>query len=554
MSKSNLLTTEVAPGKPVAASSSASQRPSGRQSSPDGIRSTFPQDFLASIVVFLVALPLCMGIAIASGAPPAAGLITGIIGGLVTGALSGCPLQVSGPAAGLAVIVYDIVQKHGFEMLGPIIVVAGILQLIAGVVRFGQIFRAIAPAVVYGMLAGIGILIFGAQFHVMVDDAPRSNGILNLISIPEAVYKGIFPVDGSTHHMAAALGLVTIAVMVGWAGFAPRKLKWIPGALIAVTLATVIAQALAMPVRYVNLPDSLFSALQLPATSNFLRMIEPQFIVAALTLAFVASAETLLSATAVDQMHDGPRANYDREMLSQGVGNTLSGLAGGLPMTGVIVRSATNVAAGAKTRHSAIMHGVWLLLFVAALPFVLRMVPTASLAAVLVYTGYKLVNPDNVRRLLRFGGAPVIIYAATVIMIVATDLLIGIITGLVLSVVKVLWALSRLHIDVQHDTAHSRYDVHVTGAATFLRMPRLVDALTLIPEGSAVHLHLRGLMYIDHACFDAIADWERKRAEKGAPVVVEWQEARDRYFSSNDFPGIAKPRHPEPHVQAGSAH
>jgi MFS superfamily sulfate permease-like transporter len=353
--------------------------------------------------------------------------------------------------------------------------------------------------------------------------------------------------------MAAMLGLLTIGVMVGWAGFAPRKLKWIPGALLAVTLATVIAQVLAMPVRFVNLPDSLFSAVQLPAAANFMRMMEPEFIIASLTLAFVASAETLLSATAVDQMHDGPRANYDRELLSQGVGNTLSGLAGGLPMTGVIVRSATNVAAGAKTRYSAIMHGVWLLLFVAALPFVLRMVPTASLAAVLVYTGYKLVNPDNVRRLLRFGGAPVIIYAATVIMIVATDLLLGIITGLVLSVVKVLWALSRLHIDVQ-ESARGSYDVHVTGAATFLRMPRLVDALNAIPEGREIHVHLRGLMYIDHACFDAIGDWQRKRTDKGVPVVVEWQDARDRYFRSNDFPGIAKPRHPEPHTQAGSAH
>src|SRR4051812_33844821 len=139
------------------------------------------QDLLASVVVFLVALPLCMGIAIASGAPPGAGLITGIIGGLVAGGLAGCPLQVSGPAAGLAVIVYEVIQKHGFAALGPILVIAGVLQLAAGTLKVGQLFRAIAPAVVYGMLAGIGILIFGAQFHVMVDDKPRSNGLINLI-------------------------------------------------------------------------------------------------------------------------------------------------------------------------------------------------------------------------------------------------------------------------------------------------------------------------------------------------------------------------------------
>jgi MFS superfamily sulfate permease-like transporter len=515
---------------------------------------TFPQDLLASVVVFLVALPLCMGIAIASGAPPAAGLITGIIGGLIAGTLSGCPLQVSGPAAGLAVIVYELIQKHGFEMLGPIIVLAGAIQIVAGVAKFGQVFRAIAPAVVYGMLAGIGILIFAGQFHVMVDDAPRENGLLNLISIPEAIYKGVWPVDGSTHHLAAFLGLLTIVVMAGWGALAPRRLKCVPGALLAVTLATAIAQVLSLPVRYVNLPDSLIAAVTLPGVDNFIKLAEPQFLIAALTVAFVASAETLLSATAVDQMHDGQRTNYNRELLSQGIGNALSGILGGLPMTGVIVRSATNVAAGAKTRHSAMLHGLWLLLFVAALPMVLRMVPTASLAAVLVYTGYKLVNVANIKRLLRFGGAPIIIYCATVVMIVATDLLMGIATGLALSLIKVLWALSRIEIDVRPDALRRRIDVHVSGAATFLRMPRLVDRLGSLPEDREVHVHLRNLLYIDHACFDAIAEWERKRSDKGHPVRVEWQDAKDRYFRTNDFGRLARPREPEPHLGAGPAH
>jgi MFS superfamily sulfate permease-like transporter len=354
--------------------------------------------------------------------------------------------------------------------------------------------------------------------------------------------------------VAAFLGLTTIVVMLVWSAAAPRKLKWIPGALIAVALATAISQAFSMPVKYVNLPDSVLTAINLPAAQHFFQLMEPQFVIAALTLAFVASAETLLSATAVDQMHDGPRTNYNRELLSQGVGNTLSGLAGGLPMTGVIVRSATNVAAGGKTRRSTMFHGLWLLLFVAALPFVLRMVPTASLAVVLVYTGYKLINPANIKRLLRFGGAPIIIYSATVFMIVATDLLMGIATGLVMSLLKVLWALSRMEIDIRRDSAHSRIDVHVTGAATFLRMPRLVDALSSLPEYSAVHVHLGGLRYIDHACFDAIADWERKRAGKGGAVVVAWQDAKDRYVSANHFGNLAKARVPEPHAGAGAAH
>ncbi len=490
---------------------------------------TFSQDLLASFVVFLVALPLCMGIAIASGAPPASGLIAGIIGGIIVGSFSGCPLQVSGPAAGLAVIVYELIQKHGFEMLGPIIVAAGIMQIVAGVFKVGQFFRAIAPAVVYGMLAGIGVLIFGAQFHVMMDDAPRENGIRNLLAIPEAIYKGILPVDGSVHHVAALVGIVTIAALLLWTKFAPLKIKWIPGALVGVLAGTGLAKALGTPISYVNIPENLFSGIQLPTLEMFGRMGEWQLLLAAATLAFVASAETLLSATAVDQMHDGPRTNYDRELLSQGVGNALCGLVGGLPMTGVIVRSATNVAAGAKTRKSAILHGVWLLVLVAAAPGILRMVPTASLAAVLVYTGYKLVNPANVRRLVSYGGMPVAIYAITVVTIVSTDLLTGIIAGLAVSLASMIYSLSHMSVRVNHNRARSRFDVHLHGAATFIRMPKLMDALDQLPPDADVHVHIRGLGYIDHACMEAISIWEKQRAERPGKTVVGWDELMAKY-------------------------
>ena len=202
--------------------------------------------------------------------------------------------------------------------------------------------------------------------------------------------------------------------------------------LVGVAAVTVVAQVLDLPIAYVDIPDNLLGSLQLPAASTWARLWDVRLVVEAAALAFVASAETLLSATAVDQMHGGKRTNYDRELLSQGAGNILAGLLGGLPMTGVIVRSATNVAAGAKTRTSAILHGVWLLLLVAAAPAVLRLVPTASLAAVLVYTGYKLVNVQNIRRLLQYGGMPVAIYAVTLTVIIVEDLLTGIIVGLLL--------------------------------------------------------------------------------------------------------------------------
>ncbi|MBM3739911.1 MAG: SulP family inorganic anion transporter [Acidobacteria bacterium] len=488
---------------------------------------TIAEDALASLVVFLVALPLCMGIAIASGAPPATGLITGIIGGIVVGLISGCPLQVSGPAAGLAVIVYELIQRHGLEKLGLILLAAGLIQIAAGVLKLGQVFRAVAPAVVYGMLAGIGVLIFAAQFHVMVDDAPRKSGILNLLAIPEAAYKGILPMDGSVHHLAAFIGIVTISVLLAWTKFAPKKLKWVPGALVGTITATTVAQVWKMPISYVDLPANLLSGIRTPSLDTLAGLADWSLLLAAVTVAFVASAETLMSATAVDQMHEGPRTDYDRELLAQGVGNTLCGLAGSLPMTGVIVRSATNVAAGAKTRYSAVLHGVWLLALVALAPGVLRLVPTASLAAVLVYTGYKLMNPANVRRLLSYGGIPVVIYAVTVIMIVATDLLTGLLCGLALSLASVVYDL--VHLSVKVGTAPGRIDVHLQGAATFIRMPRLVDVLEKLPNDVEAHVHIQNLSYVDHACLDAISTWEKQRNARGTKTVVEWDELMAKY-------------------------
>jgi MFS superfamily sulfate permease-like transporter len=294
-----------------------------------------------------------------------------------------------------------------------------------------------------------------------------------------------------------------------------------------------LAKALGTPVSYVNIPGDLLSGIQVPTLDMFSRMGDWHLLLAAITLAFVASAETLLSATAVDQMHDGPRTNYDRELRSQGLGNTLCGLVGGLPMTGVIVRSATNVAAGAKTRMSAILHGVWLLVLVAAAPSILRMVPTASLAAILVYTGYKLVNPANFRRLLSYGGMPVAIYVITVVMIVATDLLTGIIAGLAVSLAGVIYALSHMSVRVKHDRVRCRVDVHLHGAATFIRMPKLMDALEQLPPDADVHVHIQQLNYIDHACIEVISCWERQRTERPGKTVVEWDELMAKYRTRN---------------------
>jgi MFS superfamily sulfate permease-like transporter len=280
-------------------------------------RGHWRHEFLASIVVFLVALPLCMGIAIASGAPPAAGLMTGIIGGLIVGVFAGAPLQVSGPAAGLSVIVYDLVQTHGYGALGWIVLAAGLIQLIAGVAGLGQWFRAVSPAVIHAMLAGIGVLIFVSQFHVMVDDAPRGSGLENLIAIPEAIAKGVAPADGSPHFQAAMIGLFTLTLIVLWKPLVPQVLKAVPAPLVAVVAATLLASLAGLGVKRVDVPQNLLEAVSWPTLAG-LGSLGWTAVASGFALAFVASAETLLCATAVDKLHDGPRAQFDRELSAQG--------------------------------------------------------------------------------------------------------------------------------------------------------------------------------------------------------------------------------------------
>jgi MFS superfamily sulfate permease-like transporter len=609
-----------------------------------GSTSTLKRDFLASIVVFLVALPLCMGIAIACGVPVAAGLITGIIGGIVVGAIAGCPLQVSGPAAGLIVLVYEVVQHYGLEGLGVVVLLAGAVQVAAGAMRLGQWFRAVSPAVIKGMLAGIGVLILASQFHVMVDDRPQGSGIKNLITIPQAVWKSLSPGDFhnreirqlradtlrtvgelhreqshlqaetaelqaagaadlvaltqkqsevvaqsagveeklrnlelqtgngersrrireaataaharsatalaalergnleaameaqtqatesldvllarlKNHSFAALLGLLTIAAIVLWQVAAPKRIRFVPAPLIAVLLATAVAAALMLPVLYVEIPANLWEDVHFPTWSAVTAMPWPELLKNVLVIAVVASAETLLCATAVDQMQSGPRTRYDRELCAQGVGNILCGMVGALPMTGVIVRSSANVQAGAQTRLSAMLHGVWLLVFVAGLAFLLRLIPTAALAAILVYTGYKLINVKSIKELRKYGWGEVFIYGATVVTIVVADLLTGVLVGIALAAVKLLYGFSHLNIKLESQLTAKTSTLRLEGAATFLRLPKLASYLERVPPGAELHVDFEHLEYIDHACLDLLMNWARQHETTGGKLVIDW--------------------------------
>jgi MFS superfamily sulfate permease-like transporter len=494
-------------------------------------KSVLAHDAPASLIVFLVALPLCMGIAIASGAPPAAGLLTGIVGGLVVGWIAGCPLQVSGPAAGLTVIVWQIIQDHGLVALAVATLLAGLIQFTAGLARIGTWFRAVSPAVIQGMLSGIGVLILASQFHVMVDDQPRENGVANLLSIPASVWKGFVPEDGTAHHLATAVGVTTILVLLFWKAVVPGKLKLLPAPVVAVVMAAAATFIGSFPIKLVDVPNNLIDGLGGPEAGSIALLMQGSIWIAALTLALVASAETLLCATAVDQMHSGQRTNYDRELAAQGVGNMICGAIGGLPMTGVIVRSSANVEAGARTRASAILHGAWLLLLVAFLPGLLRTIPQATLAAVLVFTGAKLFNWRAIRDLWKVDMAEGLICVATLSMIVVFDLLTGVVIGIVLAATKLLYTFSRLEIE----TAQLDGQVHLRlhGAATFLVLPKLAKSLEQIPPETELHVHLEHLSYLDHACLELFDKWKRQHESAGGTLVLDWQTLTAKFDGSS---------------------
>jgi MFS superfamily sulfate permease-like transporter len=418
-------------------------------------------------------------------------------------------------------------------MLGVVGLIAGALQLLAGVLKLGQWFRAISPSVIHGMLAGIGVLIFASQLHVMLDDKPRANGLLNIAAIPEAIMK-VFPVDGSVHHLAAMAGIVTIATIVLWNQFKPKKLALIPGPLLGVLVGTAFAIAFALPITLVELPATLTGGLNIPTMEAFAGITDPDILTLGLVFAFVASAETLLCATAVDKMHTGTRTDYDKELRAQGIGNMICGGLGALPMTGVIVRSAANVEAGATTRLSAIMHGGWLLLAVAAFPFILNEIPTSVLAAILVFTGYKLVNVAQIRKIAEFGKQELAIYFATLIGVVAIDLLTGVILGFALATAKLVYTFSHLQIRREHDIQTNRVDLWMTGSATFFSIPQLGQALESSPFGSEVHIHVEKLDYIDHACLEMLSSWEKLHQSTGGTLVVEWSELVERYGRRSD--------------------
>ncbi len=473
------------------------------------------RDFAASWVVFLVALPLCVGIAVASGVPAELGLVTGIVGGLVAGVLPGSSLQVSGPAAGLTVLVFEAVHEHGLSALGAMVLATGLCQLLLGTLGWGRWFRAISVSVVEGMLTGIGLVLIAGQLYSVTGAAAPDSGPAKIAGLPGMLADAVTSAEA---RASLLLGAGTIAVLVLWPRL-PARVRALPGPLAAVALATAVALLFGLPVAEVRV-SGLLAAVQPPGLVDVGRLLDPGLLGTVLAFTLIASAESLFSAAAVDRLHNGPRTHYNRELMAQGAGNTVCGLLGALPMTAVIVRSSANVQAGARTRLSRVLHGVWLLLFAVLLPQALTLIPLPALAAVLVHAGFKLIPARQMVELWRERRGEVLILVVTAVSIVLVSMFEGVLIGLVLAVVKAAWEASQVRLDVT-DTGTGPIHVHLSGNATFLRLPKILDSLEALPPGRPVALDLSGLHHLDHACRTALESWSaRYRAEGVEPVTI----------------------------------
>ena len=492
------------------------------------------KDVPPSIVVFLIALPLSMGIARASGMPASLGLITAVVGGVIVGFLGGAPLVIAGPSAGLSVLILEWViafrtdqDPYGIVSIGMVVMLAGAIQTAAGLLKFGTYFRAVSPAVIRGMLAGIGLIIVAKQFHVMIDEDIQGSVLHNIVKIPASIVKAMTTGGERTHYIAASIGVATLLTIVLWDRFRPAKLNVLPGALAGVLVATIAAAWLELPIDYVDVTGSLASYVTLPTLESLHKVVEPEIWTAAVALAFVGSAETLLCATAVSRMQPGGRTDYDRELAAQGIGNLACGVLGALPVTGVISRSSANAEAGAKTGASSIMQAIWVFLFAALFPGLLELVPESALAAILIYVGLRLVQVSTPRKMIDFRTSVFVIYLATIIGIVAIDLLSGIILGFVLSTGALVYSLA--HLDIHRVDLDDKIELHLHGAATFVSLPALAAAFEEIPPGSELHVCFDELDYVDHACVDFIAAFQSRHEETGGSVIVEWPSLMGRY-------------------------
>lgn len=474
---------------------------------------TLKKSVAPGLVVFLVALPLCLGIALASGAPPISGIISGVIGGIIVGFLSNSNVSVSGPAAGLAAIILAAISELGsFQLLLTAGIIAGVIQLILGLLRLGAIANFFPSSVIEGMLAGIGLVILMKQL-------PLAFGVdaLSDISGMASIHKGTLLIT-----------LLSLFILIGWSKIKVlKKITFLPAALVVVVLGILINQfwinlgsswaintSQLVSIPLLNGLSDISSIFILPDWSGF---TNPTVWVVAGTIAIVASIETLLCIEATDRLDPLKRhTNTNRELKVQGIGNIISSLLGGLPMTSVVVRSSANVNAGGLYKASAIIHGVFLFLAVILLPLVLNMIPLASLAAVLILVGYNLAKPTVLLHFWHKGYTQFTPFIVTFVMVVVTDLLMGVLAGMAVSIVFLLLGNVRKAFSMQHSVKDEQlvYTLTLAQEVSFLNKTAIKNKLHQLPDNCHLAINAKQMGYIHIDVIELIQTFINEKAKE----------------------------------------
>lgn len=497
------------------------------------LRSFWSTDFPSSVVVFLVALPLCLGIALASGAPLFSGLMAGIVGGIVVGLLSGSSLSVSGPAAGLTSIILVAIQDLGtFEIFLLSVVVAGVLQIILGLLRAGSIGHFFPVAVIKGMLAGIGLILILKQIpHAVGFDADYEGDESFFQADGRNTFSEIVEALNYISPGAVIISVVSVLLLIGWNSnflLRFRFFRIVPAAL-AVVLVGIGLNA----IYKISSPDLVIGAqhlVSLPSYSesgisafftfpDFSAWQNPKVYTTAITLAVVASLESLLSIEAVDKMDPARKLTpLNRELGAQGFGNVMSGLLGGLPVTSVIVRSSANVNAGARSKASTISHGLILLLSVVLIPQLLELIPLSCLAGILLVTGYKLTKPSAFVEMFQKGWAQFLPFVATVFAVLFTNLLLGVFLGIVVALIFILSTNFKKAMIIVSD--NDRYLIKFTKDVTFLNKAALRVELSKIPEGAQLVIDATQVSFVDADITETIIDFTETAKSKNIKIEI----------------------------------
>ncbi len=506
-----------------------------------GLKENWKQDLVSGFIVFLIALPLCLGIALASGVPPMAGIISAVVGGLLVSQVSGSYVTINGPAAGLIVVILGAVESlgrgpdgqidpmQGYQSMLAAVVVSGAILFILGRLKAGKLGDFFPSSAVHGMLAAIGVIIFSKQIHVALGVKPEGKEPLELLAeIPHSFI--------NLNPEVAIIGGVSLLIMILLPLVRNRYVRMIPAPMVVVLMGMYLAHRFDLehehtylftdgheytlgPKFLVTLPEKVMDGITFP---DFSRILSLPFLMAVISITLVQGIESLLSAKAVDKLDPYKReSDLNKDLSAVGAGSALSGLIGGLPMIAEIVRSSANINNGGRTRWANFFHGMFLLVFVVAFPTLIHRIPLASLAAILMYTGYRLAAPQHFKHTLQIGAEQLAIFCTTLVITLATDLIIGVFSGIMLKLLVHLFrgaplkTLFKPTVGVHYEAMVDRFQVDIHNAVIFSNYLSLKKYLDQIPRGKDVRVNFDNATLVDHTVMEHLHTYQDKYRREG---------------------------------------